>query len=88
MLKDKDVAAFMESLAHTVDHWCLASLDAERGLPAAELRKVLPAGSRDAHDFPDVAAACHYVHSQASPGDRVVVCGSFITVAEAMACHV
>ena len=31
MLRDKDAAAFMDSLAHTVDHWCLASLDVERG---------------------------------------------------------
>jgi len=88
MLKDKDVAAFMESLVHTVDHWCLASLDVERGLPAVELRKMLPPGVSDAHDFPSVAAACRYARSHAAAGDRVVVCGSFITVAEAMACHV
>ena len=88
MLKDKDVAAFMEPLVHTVDHWCLASLDVERGLSAAELRKALPVMVSDAHDFPNVAAACQYVHSRAANGDRLVVCGSFITVAEAMACHV
>jgi dihydrofolate synthase/folylpolyglutamate synthase len=88
MLKDKDVAAFMESLAHTVDHWCLASLDVERGLSAAELRAALPVTVSDAHDFPNVTAACRYAHSRAIVGDRVVVCGSFITVAEAMACHV
>ena len=88
MLKDKDVAAFMESLAHTVDHWCLASLDVDRGLTAAELRKMLPLAVSDAHDFPNVAAACGYAHARAATGDRVVVCGSFITVAEAMACHV
>ncbi len=88
MLQDKDVAAFMEPLVHTVDHWCLASLDVERGLSAAELRKALPVMVSDAHDFPNVAAACQYVHSRAANGDRLVVCGSFITVAEAMACHV
>jgi len=88
MLKDKDVTAFMESLAHTVHHWCLASLDVERGLPAAELRKVLPSGVKDVRDFPSVAAACRYARAHATAGDRVVVCGSFITVAEAMACHV
>ncbi len=88
MLKDKDVAAFMGSLVHVVDHWCLASLDVERGLHTTGLRKVLPPGVKDAHDFPDVAAACHYARSHAADGDRVVVCGSFITVAKAMACHV
>jgi len=88
MLKDKDVTAFTESLVHSVDHWCLASLAVERGLPAAELRKMLPAPVTGAHDFPSVAAACRYACSHAAAGDRVVVCGSFITVAEAMACHV
>jgi len=88
MLKDKDVAAFVESLVRMADHWCLASLGAERGLSAAELRKMLPAGVNDVHDFPNVAAACRYALSRAVAGDRVVVCGSFITVAEAMACHV
>jgi dihydrofolate synthase / folylpolyglutamate synthase len=88
MLQDKDVAAFMETLVYTVDHWCLVSLDVERGLPAAELRKKLPAAIDDVHDFPNVTAACRYAHSRAVAGDRVVVCGSFITVAKAMACHV
>jgi dihydrofolate synthase/folylpolyglutamate synthase len=88
MLKDKDVAAFMEALAHTVDHWCLASLNVERGLPAAELRKALPATAGHAHDFPNVASAWRYARARATTGDRLVVCGSFITVAEAMACHV
>jgi dihydrofolate synthase/folylpolyglutamate synthase len=88
MLKDKDVAAFMASLAHTVDHWCLVSLDLDRGLSAAELRRMLPVMASDAHEFPNVAAASRYARGQAAAGDRVVVCGSFITVAEAMSCHV
>jgi len=88
MLRDKDVAAFTGSLAHAVDHWCLASLGGERGLSAAGLRKMLPATADDVHEFPDVAAACEYAQMQAAAGDRVVVCGSFITVAKAMACHV
>jgi len=88
MLKDKDVAAFMASLVHTVDHWCLVSLDLDRGLSAAELRQMLPVAANDAHEFPNVAAACRYARTQAAAGDRVVVSGSFITVAEAMSCHV
>lgn len=88
MLRDKDAAAFTDSLAQAVDHWCLASLDGERGLSAARLREMLPATADDVHEFPDVAAACRYAKTQAGAGDRVVVCGSFITVAEAMACHV
>ncbi len=88
MLQDKDAAAFMESLAPRVDHWCLASLDVERGLSAAELRQMLPITANAAHEFPSVAAASDYAQTRAAAGDRVVVCGSFITVAEAMSCHV
>jgi dihydrofolate synthase/folylpolyglutamate synthase len=88
MLKDKDVSAFMASLAHTVGHWCLVSLDVDRGLSAAELRQMLPATASDAHEFPNVAAACRYARRQAAAGDRLVISGSFITVAEAMSCHV
>jgi folylpolyglutamate synthase/dihydropteroate synthase len=40
------------------------------------------------HEFPNVTAACHYARTQAAAGDRIVVSGSFITVAEAMSCHV
>jgi dihydrofolate synthase/folylpolyglutamate synthase len=88
MLKDKDVAAFMGSLAPGVDHWCLASLNTDRGLTASALCEMLPVPVTDAHVFSDVAAACRYARSQATAGDRVVVSGSFITVAKAMACHV
>ncbi len=88
LLKDKDAAGFMESLANSVDHWCLASLNVERGHTAAGLQKMLPATAEHVNEFPNVAAACRYAHSRAVAGDRVVVCGSFITVAEAMACHV
>jgi dihydrofolate synthase/folylpolyglutamate synthase len=88
MLQDKDVAAFVESLAPVVDHWCLASLDVERGLSSAELQQMLPVAATAARAFPSVAAACRYAQMRAMSGDRVVVCGSFITVAEAMSCHV
>jgi folylpolyglutamate synthase/dihydropteroate synthase len=35
-----------------------------------------------------VASAFRQAHADAKEGDRVVVCGSFATVAEALACHV
>lgn len=88
MLNDKEVAGFMETLMRVVDQWCLTSLNTERGLPAAALREALPATTAGVHEFRCVADACRYARSQATAGDRIVACGSFITVAEAMACHV
>jgi dihydrofolate synthase/folylpolyglutamate synthase len=88
MLKDKDVTAFMEPLVHCVDHWCLASLGTDRGLSACALRDMLPGSVTDVRTFRNVATAWRQACSQATAGDRLVVCGSFISVAEAMACHV
>jgi len=88
MLNDKDAAAFTGSLRQVVDQWCLATLDVERGLTAAQLRQSLPAAITSPLEFPGVAAAFCHARSHASAGDRVVVCGSFVTVAEALACHV
>jgi len=88
MLNDKEVTAFTESLLPVVNHWCLAGLDVERGLSSEQLRQALPAAAADPLDFPSVAAALRHARLLASPGDRVVVCGSFVTVAEALVCHV
>jgi dihydrofolate synthase/folylpolyglutamate synthase len=90
MLADKDVAAFTAILSPVVNDWYLASLPGERGLAARDLRRHL--GDSDAagrsRQFQDVATALMQARADAADGDRVVVCGSFVTVAEALACHV
>lgn len=87
MLADKDVAAFAAPLAAQVDHWYLAGLDVPRGLDAgalqARLEGLVPA-SRPVLAA-DVADAYRSAMARARPGDRVVVCGSFHTVAAVMA---
>ncbi|MFV1972127.1 MAG: bifunctional tetrahydrofolate synthase/dihydrofolate synthase [Thiohalobacterales bacterium] len=87
MLEDKDVAGFTEYLAPVADHWCLAGLEAERGLTAAALGARVSDAINPAviACFPDVTAALGHASRAAGTGDRVVVCGSFHTVAEAMA---
>jgi len=94
MLNDKDVATFTAMLTPVVDHWYLAALPGDRGLSAQDL--YLQIHHHDIHgdmhgkprQFPDVATAFRHAHADAEEGDRVVVCGSFVTVAEALACHV
>jgi dihydrofolate synthase/folylpolyglutamate synthase len=90
MLQDKDVGEYTENLAAVVDHWCLAGLAGERGLQCGELlRRVSTGINRDRIScFPDVAAAVRYAIRASSAGDRIVICGSFHTVAEAMSCAV
>jgi dihydrofolate synthase/folylpolyglutamate synthase len=90
MLADKDVDATLAALAPVIDHWYLAGLDQPRGLDADDLRQhaaKLPEAAA-ARCFADVATALRQALATAVAGDRVVVCGSFHTVADAMACRV
>ena len=90
MLEDKDVERFTTTLAPLVDDWYLASLEGERGLSAQRLQQRLSgiAPADRVHCYANVCTAFRNAHSFAKAGDRVVVCGSFVTVAEALACHV
>ena len=87
MLDDKDVGGFVTALSSAVDLWYPAGLDIPRGLSAGELdqrmRGLLPANR--IHPCMDVPTACREAGENASAGDRIVVCGSFFTVAAAMA---
>ena len=87
MLDDKDVEGYVTALSSAVDLWYPVSLDNPRGLSADELdrrmRGLLPANR--VQPCADVPAACREAGANASAGDRIVVCGSFFTVAAAMA---
>jgi dihydrofolate synthase/folylpolyglutamate synthase len=87
MLEDKDIGRFTEYLAPLVDYWCLAGLEAVRGLTSAALRARISQAINPASIacFPDVAAAVRHANHATGAGDRIVICGSFHTVAEAMA---
>ncbi len=87
MLADKDAAAFADILAPCVDQWCLVDLAGERGLSARELGRLI-GRTRQVQTFKDVAEALLHVNRYANNGDRVVVTGSFVTVAAALACQV
>jgi dihydrofolate synthase/folylpolyglutamate synthase len=86
MLADKDVAAFTAALAPVVNDWYLASLSGDRGRSAQDLQQqICDNGVHGmARQFPDVATAFKRAQADAEEGDRVVVCGSFVTVAEAL----
>jgi dihydrofolate synthase/folylpolyglutamate synthase len=90
MLDDKEAGEFARRLAPIVHDWYIAGLDVERGLSAQALQTRLEAAGFTAKNriFPDVAAAWRAAHMDSEEGDRIVVCGSFFTVAEALACPV
>ncbi|MDR2214363.1 MAG: bifunctional tetrahydrofolate synthase/dihydrofolate synthase [Nevskiaceae bacterium] len=83
ILGDKDVDAIARELAPVVDQWVLCGLDVPRGLDASALRGRSPV-FQAAHEASDVRAGMELAAQLARPGDRIVVCGSFLTVTPAL----
>jgi dihydrofolate synthase/folylpolyglutamate synthase len=88
MLEDKDARGFAAAIADCVDTWCLADLCVERGLPARELQERIGTCADAAALSGSPAQAFRFAHDHAAPADRIVVCGSFATVAEVLATRV
>ena len=83
ILGDKDIGAVARELASAVDQWFLCGIDAPRGLAASALAARSPvfSGARLARDIAD---GMRQAARTARPGDRIVVCGSFLAVAPAL----
>ncbi|MGQ0657459.1 MAG: bifunctional tetrahydrofolate synthase/dihydrofolate synthase [Chromatiales bacterium] len=83
MLRDKDIAGVFAVLQGLADQWHLVTLSARRGATAAQLHDQLKAQGVRApvHLYDEVAAAYEAVRGEAKAGDRVLVFGSFLTVA-------
>lgn len=85
MLRDKDIGGVFSIVKDLADSWHLASLPPRRGASAAQLHEQLEALHVTAPVFlhESVEAACAAMKKQARSGDRVLVFGSFLTVAGA-----
>lgn len=86
MLRDKDVQGALALVAGRVDHWRFAGLPGPRGLSAEELATEARAAglSGDGREFATPAEAYRAVRKEAAPDDRIVVFGSFLTVADVL----
>ena len=93
IMDDKDIAGVIAPMAGLVDHWCVTDLPSPRSATSAALAEKVaalrPAGAKDADfsvtAFADPAAAFANAMSRAEENDRIVVFGSFYTVAGVMA---
>lgn len=83
ILGDKDIDAVAWALAGAVDQWFLCGIAAPRGLNALQLaqRSGVFAAATLAED---IAAGMRAAAAASRPGDRIVVCGSFLAVAPAL----
>ncbi len=91
VMADKDIAGIVDRLRERIDHWLVVDLPGER---AASARALLDALARagivgdarhvvEAHRTP--REALEAARSRASVDDRIVVFGSFLTVADVLA---
>ena len=92
-MQDKDVDGVIAAMAGHIDHWCLAELPSPRSAHTAQLALAVeqhrPADAREGEwsssQFADPAKAFANAMSRAGENDRIVVFGSFYTVAGVMA---
>ncbi|MGF6721395.1 dihydrofolate synthase/folylpolyglutamate synthase [Paraburkholderia sp. GAS41] len=89
-MHDKDIAGVIEHLKGEIDHWCVTDLPSPRAASAQDLEAVLrECGVAEGADssvtrYASPADAFHDALKRASENDRIVVFGSFYTVAGVM----
>lgn len=86
MLQDKDIAGVIGALGKHVDCWLIAGLEATRGATTAMLLDQLQAAGVTAPvtACPDIASAYVQACDLAKENDRILIFGSFYTVAAAL----
>jgi len=88
IMTDKDIDGVIAAVRRRIDRWLVATLPPPRGATAARLReRLLAAGvnSADIECFDDPASAYRAARGRATEADRIIVFGSFLTVAAALA---
>jgi dihydrofolate synthase/folylpolyglutamate synthase len=93
-MQDKDMAGVVERLGPRIDHWYLTDLPTARAATSAQLEQVLaqagmtpgiePEQERSVKSFASPQDAFHAALKLAGEDDRIVVFGSFYTVAGVM----
>lgn len=94
-MSDKDIAGILSQLTGRIDHWCLTDLPLARAASAGNLKKAVLDAGFQAADGPDAqssiecfsspAEALGNASNRAGENDRIVVFGSFWTVAGILA---
>jgi len=88
MLKDKNASDCIRILKETVDYWHIAELDTPRGSSITEMIQLLrhsEIAENKLQCYSSPVEAYNTVLKQASADDRIVITGSFYTVAPVLA---
>ena len=87
---DKDIQGIVANLKDKVDHWCLSDLPLPRAASTAQIAEQLHAQGvvedkeHSINQFTSPENAYAYAISKAGENDRILVFGSFLTVAGVM----
>lgn len=86
MLKDKDHMEVFKVLNEITDNWNVVTLDQDRGCDAKTLISYLDSLgiNENVTEYTSVDEALVKLHKSSTPGDRIVVAGSFLTVGAAL----
>jgi dihydrofolate synthase/folylpolyglutamate synthase len=86
MLKDKDARGVIDAVKHRFDAWYLGGIDSARAASVDWLSTHIAelAAGAPVHSFTGLGAAYQAAWEAAGQNDRIVVFGSFYTVAEAL----
>ena len=94
-MADKDISGIVAQLKDRIDHWCLTDLPLPRAASAESLAQQVraagfkessaPGAERSLKCFPTPEQAFTDARNRAGENDRMVVFGSFLTVAGVMA---
>ena len=86
VLDDKDIESIVEALAEVIDHWVVVQLDVVRAASASRVATIVEqtTGRAPTHAGLSVEQALSAVREFASSEDRIVIFGSFYTVAKAL----
>ena len=85
MLRDKDIAGVVHAVAPRITRWHLATLGGSRGADSGHLKEILSEQRirGPVFEHPDVPSALSAARKEARENDKIVVFGSFLTVAGA-----
>ncbi|MEP7084098.1 MAG: bifunctional tetrahydrofolate synthase/dihydrofolate synthase [Betaproteobacteria bacterium] len=87
ILADKDIAGVAAALSPRIDRWLIAPSSGARGASAALIRSAMAEAGIDSSaviECATVAEALRRAHDGADEADRIVVFGSFVTIASAL----
>ena len=87
MLADKDIQGVVKAVLPFIHSWHVANINNERGASADTLINILSklVQKKDIYAYVDVPSALRSVCKIAGKNDRIIVFGSFFTVADAIA---